>query len=262
MALAPNITSNGVGIAFGFDQADANYLAIHIRLNLESFEKQRQRMKTIWLLQPSFSSRLNTRQDSFCFKTRAGAVGILQILNPEESPRGVRVRYKLVQNVQDAAALQKRLRVERMNEMRLLIMAIIMYRDQHDNQWPAALTQTSDYLKGELTAKTNDYVYKQPETNQAMSAMATAEVLFEKTPISPDGQCVGFADGHVEFKRRLAQGSATSTAPQTSPPTSKPASARLKKLWRSRTGMNCSPPSPLMPRAPEISRRRAPPSGR
>jgi hypothetical protein len=63
---------------------------------LESVQAHRQH-SSIWLLQPGFDSRLNTRQDSFCFRTSAGIVGILQILNPEENPSGIRVRYKLLQ---------------------------------------------------------------------------------------------------------------------------------------------------------------------
>jgi hypothetical protein len=96
VALAPTVISNGVTLPFGFDQADAVYLAAHIKPMLESVQAQRQH-SSIWLLQPGFDSRLNTRQDSFCFRTSAGIVGILQILNPEENPSGIRVRYKLLQ---------------------------------------------------------------------------------------------------------------------------------------------------------------------
>ena len=96
-AFVPNVTSNQIVIPFGFDQADATYLAARIEPMLESLLEQRKQTTTIWLLQPGFDSRLNTRQDSFCFKTSKGAVGILQILNAEDNPRGVRVRYKLVQ---------------------------------------------------------------------------------------------------------------------------------------------------------------------
>jgi serine/threonine protein kinase len=97
MAFAPTVVSNDIVIPFGFDQADARYLATRIKPMLESSGNRRQRTKNIWLLQPSFDPRLNTRQDSFCFRTHEGTVGILQILNPEENPPGVRVRYKLLQ---------------------------------------------------------------------------------------------------------------------------------------------------------------------
>jgi hypothetical protein len=65
---------------------------------LDSLLKEHQSNKTIWMLQPGFDPRLNSRQDSFCFKTSKGAVGILQIVDAEDNPAGVRVRYKLVQN--------------------------------------------------------------------------------------------------------------------------------------------------------------------
>jgi len=95
-AFAPNVISNQVVIPFGFDQADATYLATRIKPMLESVLERRTQLTTIWPLQPGFDARLNTRQDSFCFKTFKGAVGILQIVNAEDDPRGMRIRYKLV----------------------------------------------------------------------------------------------------------------------------------------------------------------------
>jgi hypothetical protein len=96
-AFPPNVISNGVVVPFGFDQADANYLATRLQRMLDGLLKQNQSNKTIWTLQPGFDPRLNERQDSFCFKTSKGAVGILQIVDAEGNPAGVRVRYKLVQ---------------------------------------------------------------------------------------------------------------------------------------------------------------------
>jgi predicted Ser/Thr protein kinase len=95
-AFAPNVISNQVVIPFGFDQADANYLATQLEPMLKSLLEQRKQSENIWQLQPGFDPRLNTRQDSFCFKTFKGAVGILQIVNAEDDPRGMRIRYKLV----------------------------------------------------------------------------------------------------------------------------------------------------------------------
>ena len=77
-----------------------NYLATRLQRMLDSLLNQRQRDKTIWTLQPGFDPRLNARQDSFCFKTSKGTVGILQIVNAEDNPAGLRVRYKLVQNAE------------------------------------------------------------------------------------------------------------------------------------------------------------------
>ncbi len=103
-AFPPNVGSNGVVVPFGFDQADANYLATRLQRMLDGLLNQQQPYKTIWTLQPGFDPRLNARQDSFCFKTANGAVGILQIVNAENSPAGVRVRYKLVQNATAATS--------------------------------------------------------------------------------------------------------------------------------------------------------------
>jgi len=106
VALAPTVVSNGVAVPFGFEQADANYLATRINRMLESAEKQREGSKTIWLLQPGFDPRLNTRQDSFCFRTRKGTVGILQILNTVDNPPGLQIRYKLLQEVEAVPPLK------------------------------------------------------------------------------------------------------------------------------------------------------------
>ena len=105
-AFPPNVISNGVVVPFGFDQADASYLGTRLQRMLDGLLKQHQRDKTIWTLQPGFDSRLNSHRDSFCFKTRKGAVGILQILNAEDNPRGVKIRYKLVQNFTPLSAVQ------------------------------------------------------------------------------------------------------------------------------------------------------------
>jgi serine/threonine protein kinase/tetratricopeptide (TPR) repeat protein len=97
-ALSPRVISNQFIVPFGFDQASADYLAQRIQPMLASTLKQRAHSKTIWLLQPDFDRELNTRRDSYCFKTAKGTVGILQIVNPEDQPRGVRIRYKLVES--------------------------------------------------------------------------------------------------------------------------------------------------------------------
>ena len=102
-AIPPHVISNNVVVPFGFDQADANYLATRLQRMLDSLLEHRRSDKTIWTLQPGFDPRLNSRQDSFCFKTAKGAVGILQIVNAENNPAGVRVRYKLVQTNTPAA---------------------------------------------------------------------------------------------------------------------------------------------------------------
>jgi serine/threonine protein kinase/biopolymer transport protein ExbD len=98
VALPMNVFSNDVRIPFDFDRADTTYLATRYQPILTSAQLSHDRMKTIWQLQPGFDPGLNARRDSFWFRTRKGSVGILQILNAETNPRGLRVRYKLVQN--------------------------------------------------------------------------------------------------------------------------------------------------------------------
>lgn len=91
-ALAPGVFSNGVAVPFGFEQADPNYLAERIRPMLESsYDPWHMRV-----LSPRFDPQLETRRDSFCFRTAKGTIGILQILDVENNPPGVRVRYKVL----------------------------------------------------------------------------------------------------------------------------------------------------------------------
>jgi serine/threonine protein kinase/biopolymer transport protein ExbD len=96
VALPMNVISNDIRIPFDFERADATYVATRFQPMLTSAQPSHDRVKTIWQLQPEFDPGLNARRDSFCFRTRKGSVGILQILNAETKPRGVRVRYKLV----------------------------------------------------------------------------------------------------------------------------------------------------------------------
>jgi hypothetical protein len=114
-------------------------------------------------------------------------------------------KNELVQNVQDAAVLRKQRTSERVTEMKKFLIAMLMYSDDHANQWPDTLAQASPYLgdsvKKELLENADAYLYKRPETNLVVSAAPKTAVLFEKIPISSDGRLLGFADGHVEFVR-------------------------------------------------------------
>ena len=96
-ALPMNVGSNAGRLPFDFDRTDAKYLMERFQPMLDSTLESHDRMKTIWRLQPEFDPALVARRDTYCFKTRKGSVGVLQILNTEQNPRGVRVRYKLMQ---------------------------------------------------------------------------------------------------------------------------------------------------------------------
>jgi len=95
-SLAPRISVNGERVPVAFDQADADFLMARVGLMREP---GRNSPNQRWIARESarFDSELNARQDSFCFRTREGTVGLLQILNAENNPPGVRVRYKLLQ---------------------------------------------------------------------------------------------------------------------------------------------------------------------
>ena len=80
----------------GFDQTDPNVVAKQAEVFLKPL--QTNSVIKILLLQPGYDPQLGLRQDTFLFITREGTVGVLQILNTEDNPRGVKIRYKLVQN--------------------------------------------------------------------------------------------------------------------------------------------------------------------
>jgi hypothetical protein len=149
----------------------------------------------------------------YAFQTEDGQSGLLQITGFTDNPRGVKLRYKLVQNVPDAAAQQQEQNMKRMNAMRQFLLGMVMFKDVHTNQWPDTLAQTFPYLKDispeELAAKASAFRYQRPETNLDENAAAMTAVLFEKNPVRADGQYLGYADGHVEFARAGEKTSAT-----------------------------------------------------
>ena len=143
----------------------------------------------------------------YWFETRDGLKGILQITGFTDNPRGVKLRYKLVQNAPGAADQhqeQINARVIEMNQMKQFLIAIILYRDANAEQWPDTLAQAFPYLntkvKAQLEAKADDYRYQRPPANMDATATAMTAVLFEKNPLRPDDrQCLGYADSHVAF---------------------------------------------------------------
>jgi serine/threonine protein kinase/LysM repeat protein len=79
----------------GFDQTDPKVVATQTNVFLKPL--QTNSVIKIFLLQPGYSPELGLRQDTFQFMTRKGTIGVLQILNTEDNPPGVKIRYKLVQ---------------------------------------------------------------------------------------------------------------------------------------------------------------------
>ena len=92
VAINPPWTGTG---RVGFDQTDPNVVAKQAEVFLKPL--QTNTVIPIRQLQPDFDAQSNTRLDTFLFRTREGTIGVLQILNTEDNPPGVRVRYKLVQ---------------------------------------------------------------------------------------------------------------------------------------------------------------------
>jgi serine/threonine protein kinase len=167
---------------------------------------------------------------TYGFRTRENQLVLFQVMDSAGNSGSVKIRYKLVQNgaavenipganMEDAAAAQNiKLRVERMKDVRQFAGAILLFRADNAHQWPETLDQTTNYLdaasKEQLLSKMDAFLYKKPDTNLSESATATSGVLFEKTPIDPSGKIVGFADGHVEFLRNVANPAAQTLSTQ------------------------------------------------
>ena len=92
VAIQPPWTGHG---RVGFDQTDANIVAEQAEKFLKPL--QTNSVIAIRLLQPGSDPKSGQRQDTFQFMTREGTIGVLQILNTENNPPGLKLRYKLVQ---------------------------------------------------------------------------------------------------------------------------------------------------------------------
>jgi hypothetical protein len=99
VAINPPWTGTG---RVGFDQTDPHVVAQQAEVFLKPLPTDNS--IKIRLVQPGFDAQSNTRLDTFLFRTQEGTVGVLQILNTEDRPRGVRIRYKLVQTPSSAPA--------------------------------------------------------------------------------------------------------------------------------------------------------------
>jgi len=174
----------------------------------------------------TWSPRDSNSPETDLFETRSGLKGILQITDFTENPRGVQLRYKLVQNAPGAADQhqeQINARVIEMKQMKQFLLAIFMCRDANAEQWPDTLAQAFPYLdakvKAQLLAKADDYRYQRPPANLDATATAMTPVLFERNPLHPDDrQYLGYADGHVAFTRTNEQGTARVLPEKTAAP--------------------------------------------
>lgn len=89
--------------------------------------------------------------------------------------------------------------MERMNDIRRIVLACVMFSDVHNNQWPTNLSETD--AETTLKKPIEHLDYYRPPTSLGTNASSTP-VLFDqdkRTHAGKEGQLVGFADGHVEF---------------------------------------------------------------
>jgi len=101
-------------------------------------------------------------------------------------------------------ARQRALQVASMSNMRQILMACLMYANDHKVQWPPTLEATKDYLHMQARLLTNParpkakpgYIYMKPA--DAKKLPGELLVLYEAFDQWPGQVNTGFADGHVE----------------------------------------------------------------
>lgn len=99
-------------------------------------------------------------------------------------------------------------RIDRMNTMRLTLLAALMYVETNHGEWPIRLTDLKSQLEPAMTANilvALEYCRPTSALLATASAPANTPVLFEANPVDADGECVGFADGHVEFVKQIGR---------------------------------------------------------
>ena len=162
---------------------------------------------------------------TFGFATRTGSAGILQIVGFNDKPKGVRIRYKLVQAISvtsrtipvdkpaavSPAAEEKAkkpppappapadpLQSPRAAAMRTVILAALEYATEHP-EWPKTLDALGPKYQAAGKIDFGQFVYHPPGAESLEKNPQKVAVLSEKEPAFAGGQLVGFADGYIEF---------------------------------------------------------------
>ncbi|MGC3959416.1 MAG: hypothetical protein QM813_16165 [Verrucomicrobiota bacterium] len=95
-----------------------------------------------------------------------------------------------------------------MNTIRQTLLAAMMYSETNRGEWPVRLSDLKSQLEPTITADVLvalEYCRPKPALFTTAGAAANTPVLFEANPVDADGECVGFADGHVEFVRQVGR---------------------------------------------------------
>lgn len=94
--------------------------------------------------------------------------------------------------------------VQKMNDARQAILALILFANANQNQYPTNLTAASPYLKeGDMDQIASNFDFLAPASTTNIANNASTIVLREKvswqTPSGNWDKTYGFADGHVEI---------------------------------------------------------------
>jgi len=135
---------------------------------------------------------------TYWFKTGEGNMGVLQILGfTVGEPRGVRIRYKMLQDASRADGLARREKSR--NMLHQLAVALWVYADDHDLKMPAGLNELRPYIKSDAVFRwaVDNVQYINQGTRTPDPDVPTA---YDKTMIQTgEGTNVLFSDAHVGF---------------------------------------------------------------
>ena len=124
---------------------------------------------------------------------------------------------------------ERQVAIAKLNDAKLLVLGLLMFANDNQEQFPTDLSQTTNYFKGaerQLTMTNNFELVLQGSIN-SVPQPATTIAVREKEAMLMKGKwfkAYGFADGHAELKAEPSEGFAEwekthilSTQPGTSP---------------------------------------------
>ncbi len=127
-----------------------------------------------------------------------GPVDLLIFVTPEvRETNDIEVLATSKQIAFQAAARQK------LNDSKQVVLAMLMYADEHQGRFPANDADISSYFKGDNAQLMTNFDILYTGSNSAITNPASTILLKEKdsTPTSETSwiKCYGFADGHSEI---------------------------------------------------------------
>ena len=152
--------------------------------------------------------REDSYQSVFPFKTREGAIGMLQMLAVDKAKRTVQFRYLTLQeggdgNIKAQADSESQRLAESVRRLRKFGLLVCMYADRHGGKYPASLEELKDSAEKEHQDYQwiVDHVEYLGAGKTARDPNAGSTILgYDKTLLkSGKGTNAVFRDSHAEF---------------------------------------------------------------